>query len=509
MGMKKNLAKNVIVYTGIFVISSILLFVSRAYIYKYLGDDIAGVASLFVSILAFLNLSELGLSVAVMYSLYKPVEDKDYVKVNGIIHLYRSLYKKCSIAVLAGGAVVTLFISIFNKSSISNADVRVYFIFFLVSNVISYYFYHNVTLFFVYEQAYIMSIADLLTKVIKVILQILVMVYTRSYLNYLLLEIAFNLIYYISLELMARRRFNFLYKEESALNELDKQEIFKNIKGAVFHKLGAFIVFGTDSLLISYFINVAVTGIYANYMMVINFCGSLMAKIFEPLAATIGRFITRSSDEKQVFGLFNNLYLINYVLAVNLTTGLYFALNNFVKLWLGEGKLINSLTFVLIIVNFYITAMRPSIERFKEAAGILYKDRYVAVVESLINLVASLILVHYMGLSGVVAGTVISNIVAVVIIKPYYTFKYVLKRPFSTYISYYVKGVLLLGINLALINFVLASVFKVYNYTIGNFLIRGITSVIMTNLLLLVVALLNKDYRKLVLTFISRVERIK
>lgn len=496
--MKRKLTKNVAIYTVMFIISSALLFVSRAYVYKYLGGEIAGLASLFTSIMGFLNLSELGLSVAIMYALYKPLKENNYVQINGIIDFYRSLYKKCSIVILAGGGVVTLFVNIFNKSSISNADVRIYFIAFLISNVISYYFYHNVTLFFVYEQAYIISAIELTTKVCKTFLQILVMILTKSYLNFLILETIFNLVYYVWLDLLAKRRFSFLYSAGSKMDSVTKKDIFQNIKGAVFHKLGAYVVFGTDNLLISYFINVAEVGIYSNYMMVINFCGSLTAKIFEPLAATIGRFITGNDDKNKVYGLFNNIYFANYIIAANLATVLYFLLNDFINLWLGKGKLISYSTFVLIIINFYITAMRPSIERFKEAAGILYKDRYVAVIESIINLAASLILVQYMGLSGVVAGTVISDIIAVVILKPYFTFRYVLDKSFMVYLLSYIKGAVLLVINIAFINFLTGNMFAACGFSLWILIFKGIIIVLVTNLILLIIVMLNRDYRKLI-----------
>lgn len=504
--MKRKLARNIAIYVFMFIISSALLFVSRAYVYRYMGGEIAGLASLFVSIMGFLNLSELGLSVAIMYALYKPLKENNYSQIKGIIDFYRSLYKRCSIAILIGGGIITLFINVFNKSSISNADVRIYFIVFLISNVISYYFYHNVTLFFVYEQAYIISTIDLITKAGKTFLQILIMILTRSYLNFLLLEIVSNLAYYVWLDLLAKRRFSFLYGANSEMDVNTKKDIFQNIKGAVVHKLGAYVVFGTDNLLISYFINVAEVGIYSNYMMVINFCGSLTAKVFEPLAATIGKFIAGNNDKDKIYDFFKSIYFINYVIAVNITTGLYFVLNDFVNLWLGRGKLIPYTTFVLIIINFYITAMRPSIERFKEAAGILYKDRYVAVIESVVNLAASFALVHRMGLSGVAAGTIISNITAVVIIKPYFTFRYVLNKPLIVYIFNYIKGAALLVINILFINFCSSRMLKIYMYksALGTIMLKGFISVLTTNLILLVIIIANKNYRKLVFSFVAK-----
>ena len=45
--------------------------------------------------------------------------------------------------------------------------------------------------------------------------------------------------------------------------------------------------------------------------------------------------------------------------------------------------------------------MRSAVERFKEGSGNFYKDRYAPICEAVINLMASIVLVHYMGLPGV------------------------------------------------------------------------------------------------------------
>ena len=61
-------------------------------------------------------------------------------------------------------------------------------------------------------------------------------------------------------------------------------------------------------------------------------------------------------------------------------------------------------TVTIIVAEFYITRMRQTNLLFREAMGLFWNDRYKAVAESAINLVASLVLVqqlrrdrHYRG----------------------------------------------------------------------------------------------------------------
>ncbi|NEU33423.1 O-unit flippase, partial [bacterium LRH843] len=89
---------------------------------------------------------------------------------------------------------------------------------------------------------------------------------------------------------------------------------------------------------------------------------------------------------------------------------LWNTINSFILIWLNEEQLLDSLTIGLILVNLYIFLMRGSVDRFKEAGGIFYQDRYAPLIEGAVNIVASLVLVKVMGLSGIFLGTLISNI---------------------------------------------------------------------------------------------------
>ena len=62
------------------IISIILPFINRTAILWTLGAEFTGLAGLFSSILNVLNMAELGFNTAIVYSLYKPMADKDHKK---------------------------------------------------------------------------------------------------------------------------------------------------------------------------------------------------------------------------------------------------------------------------------------------------------------------------------------------------------------------------------------------------------------------------------------------
>lgn len=71
------------------LINIILPFIVRTIIIKKLGADYLGLNSLFTSILSVLNLAELGFGSAVIFSMYKPINDNNYDEIHGILNFLK------------------------------------------------------------------------------------------------------------------------------------------------------------------------------------------------------------------------------------------------------------------------------------------------------------------------------------------------------------------------------------------------------------------------------------
>ena len=71
----------------------------------------------------------------------------------------------------------------------------------------------------------------------------------------------------------------------------------------------------------------------------------------------------------------------------------------------------SSLVVVVLTVYTYLKIMKQAMVVFKNAAGVFYEDRFVPLVESLVNIVASIICAKIFGVSGIIMGTIISTMV--------------------------------------------------------------------------------------------------
>ena len=84
-------------------------FVRTAFIYS-LGSEYLGLNSLFSSILTVLNITELGFSSAIVFSMYEPIAKDDDDRICALLNYYRKIYKVIGTIILAGGIIIMPFL---------------------------------------------------------------------------------------------------------------------------------------------------------------------------------------------------------------------------------------------------------------------------------------------------------------------------------------------------------------------------------------------------------------
>ena len=147
----------------------------------------------------------------------------------------------------------------------------------------------------------------------------------------------------------------------------------------------------------------------------------------------------------------------------------------------------------LILINLYFVAMRGSVEQFKMASGNYYQDRYAPIIEAVINLVTSLILVRYIGLTGVFIGTLISNFTVVFWVKPYIVYKYVFDKNLVEYFKMYFRYLLIALLPLFITN-ILTSSLK-YNYTVTDFILNCSINIVTINIIYIIVFYKSEEFK--------------
>ena len=164
----------------------------------------------------------------------------------------------------------------------------------------------------------------------------------------------------------------------------------------------------------------------------------------------------------------------------------------FIKIWIGNEYLLSQFVLIVLVVNMYIQGMRNTNSTFKEAAGIFYEDRYVPIIESVINVVVSLICVRIFGLAGVFIGTIASTMLLFLYSYPKFVYKKVLD---GTYKEYFILHLKYLGVSLfiALITKYISNLI-VFDNAFIELLGNGILCLLVPNILYLCIVRNFKEF---------------
>lgn len=434
----KKAAANFTVNFVMLLVSIVPLFILRKVFLDTLGSDFLGLSALFTSLIGLLSLADLGISTAIIYALYKPFAEKDYEKIMGYIHYYTKFYQAVGLIIFVFGIALLPFFPLFINGEIAVQDAQLYFLIALVNTIITYFFSAKFSLLIVAQEGYRITLASTTSIVLTAMIQMVALYLYQNFYIFLLIQLVINLIYLIAITIYINKRFAWQSGINGTIEISEKRKLKKNIKALFIHKVGEYGVFGTDNLLISYFVNIVSVGIYNSYYMVIAVAMKLVHSAFNGITASIGNLLI--AEEKEiVFAIHKKLFFFNFWIASFLAISMFNTIQQFILLWLGDSQYLNTLTISIILLNVYITLMRVSVEKFKEAGGLYQQDQYSAIIEAVINLVFSIILVQYMGLPGIFLGTLISNFTVVFWVKPKMVYKYIFQEKLRIYFIMYFK----------------------------------------------------------------------
>ncbi len=392
------------------IVITLLGFISRKVFLDSLGTEYLGVNGLLTNVLSMLSLVEGGIGASITYNLYKPLAERDEEKIVALIQLYKKLYSILAILIFLLSLTLYPFLNILMKDTEDVTFIGLIYFIFVIKNVISYLNAHKWSLINADQKGYILTKYNLLFNIITTITKIAVLTTTGNYIMFLLMEVSIFVIQNLWNGRVVNKRYpyiktNIKYKVEKNI----ENNLIKNVKALFLHNIGSYCVYGTDNLLISSFISVKAVGLYSNYTMIIGQLSGLLTPILGGISASVGNLIATESEEKN-FEVFKVVYLVNFWIYSFCAIFLYNLMNPFIDWWLGKGLLLNQLTIIVILLNFYLSGMRSSVITFKTKAGIFSEDKYVPLIEAVINLASSIVLVKYFGISGIFIGTTISTV---------------------------------------------------------------------------------------------------
>lgn len=310
------------------------------------------------------------------------------------------------------------------------------------------------------QKNYIFLIYDFLIFFIFNIVKWVVLYITSDYVVFLVLTIISTIVTNIVISMIVDRH-NDLYSEIVEISIEDKNKLKKNILGGFTNQLASVIVFSTDNLLISKFLGIVEVGLYGNYSLITTNINVIIRQLTSSHTATIGNLIA-TSDSNKVEDVFKKYTFMNYFLVCFSSLMVLKLISPFVSIWLGSKFLLDQSIVYLLAIYLFINSYRNAFFVFMGGYGLYWAQKPKAISEAILNIVLSLLFlsVFKLGMSGILLGTICSNVFVNMWYEPYIIYKYGLKKDVMNFVRLFIKQVLVYIVIFILISRI--------NFTIGN-----------------------------------------
>lgn len=492
MSRVKNTVLNFISKSSVLLLNNILSFISRTIFIKILGSSYLGVNGLFSNILMMLSLSELGISSAITFSLYKPIAENNKENIKSLMFFYKKAYRFIGGFVFILGLFLMLFLDYLVPDPGNVTNLKLIFIIYVFNSSSSYFLSYKTTLLIADQKEYLLFKSNTFFSIVNTILPILFLIVFRNYIVYLITGGITLFIQRAYVNYYITKLYPYLKdKEHSKISEPDLKKIIVNVKAMIFHKIGDYCINGTDNIIISIFNKITSVGIYSNYNLIFSTINSFIGMIYTSMTASMGNFIASESSEKS-FKIYKVIDFMGFWMYGFSAVCFYILINPFIELWIGKENLLSNLILVVLVINNYMFGMRVPLFTVKSAAGIYDQDKFVPLIQSIVNLLSSVILIQKLGLIGVFLGTFMSGLVPS-LYRPYLVYKSVFNvNPIMYYVNY-IKYIMILILTTFITNLICS--FIITPYIVISFIIKLFICALVPNIIFLILFYKSDEFK--------------
>ena len=403
----KNALRNITAGFGLKIYQTVVPFLMRTAMIQLMGVEYLGLNSLFSSILHMLNLAELGVGVAMVFSMYKPVAEDDTRKICALMRLYRRYYRLIGLLIGAVGLALTPFIPRLISGEVPDGiNLYALYLLNLGATVVSYWlFAYRNCLLNAHQRKDVASIITLLTNVLQHALQLAVLFFLRNYYLYVIVMLLGTALTNVVTGLVTMRLFP-QYHPEGALEPGEVRQVNGKIRDLFTAKLGTVVLQYADTIVMSAFLGLTALAVYQNYYFILSAVLAFVEMMISSITAGLGHSFITESREKNYRDLlkFSFLFLWMTGMCVCCFLGMY---QPFMEIWVGQELMLPFGMVICFALYFYVYTLNRLLSIYKDAAGLWHQDRFNPLVTALLNLALNLLLVKPLGLYGILLATIL------------------------------------------------------------------------------------------------------
>lgn len=391
------------------------------------GSEVNGLVTSIRQFINYLTLVEAGLAGACIYSLYKPLADNDHKQINRILTEAKRFYTRSGIifSILAL-ILAVIFPYIVQIDKVSNGAIIVLVLVLGINGSLEFFSMGKYrALLTAHQKSYIIygiqGVAQILNCVIIIVMAL------NGY-NIVAVQIVATTSYIVRTILLSqyvKRHYSFI-----EFNETSDKILIHQKADVLMHQIGGMVIFNAPIAMITVFCSLLEVSMYSIYNVVFSGISAIVSIFNSGMIAGVGEIISKG-DQASLQRVYKEYESGYYMIVTWMYSCAYVLILPFISIYTAG---INDMNYIRsdLAISFVILGLLNNIRlpqmTMINAAGHFKQTKYRALIEVIINVVASLILVNFLGLIGVLIGGMCSYAYRT-IDYIFYAPKYVTKLP--------------------------------------------------------------------------------
>lgn len=491
----KKIVSNSIISVVYRLVLLLIGFISRKIFIVYLGEEILGLNSLYGNLLDLLNLADLGIGVAVQYQLYEPLVKKDNTKLSKIMSSAKKIYNCIGVFVLVMGIVSSFFIQYLIKETIYPLSfIRCSYLISVVGVSLGYFFVHMRLFLLADEEMGVVNILDIAAKILTTVISLITTVVFCNYYVYLIINSLYGVLSNIFVYFIFRKKYPDICSSEKNIKK-EMRTLTSDLKNVIPMKLSNYIYNSTDNIIVSKVLGLTTVALYSNYMTIINGIMGVEYLLGNVLLSPLGKIIKEiGNKDSTVYNYYLLFQYVQFVFTNFCTVSLLVLCTPFIEMFFGKRFLVSNFVLVLLIVDFFIHSMYQPAYVMYGAAGKFKDDKVITMMSAIMNIVISIVMVNIIGLSGVIVGTLVTDLY-IWGVRTYQVVKQYFRQNIGLYIIKMLKYIFITGAGIVTTLMVIKS-FCVDSKML-DFLLRILICLIIPNLICIVLSVHSSEMNNL------------
>ncbi len=367
-----------------------------------LGSDANGLLSSVGSILAYMALLEAGVGAATLQALYKPIANSDNQSINEILSATNYFYKRTGYIYLALVIGLSFLYTFVAETTLPRFQVWLVVLMSGLSGVLSYFFQGKYRILLDAEgKSYILTNMGTIVNIGVSVTKAAVLILGANVVAVQSIYFFANLLQVIYIVGYMRRHYPWI-----DLSVKPNLSAISQKNAALVHQVSGLIFGNTDILLLTTFASLKDVSVYSMYAMIYGMVKSVSITISDSFIYMLGQAY---EDKPRFNRLFDTYEVYSLTVTSSLFCVCFILILPFLKLYtagINDINYIDVYLSILFAVFYLLHNGRKSSAIVINIAQHFEQTKWRSILESAINLGVSITLVPFLGIYGVLLGTI-------------------------------------------------------------------------------------------------------